>query len=97
MTNKPTPPTENAFTLRTGFTAPGGSIGRDHILSKYWELANLDPLTTKGSITGQLKALDSLVKGLRQMPADKSKDSGKTVASQEIYRASWMADPRRTN
>ena len=39
-------------------------ITLDQVLSKYWELANLRPEETKGSITGQLKALDSLCEEL---------------------------------
>ena len=85
-----------AFTLRKDSTVPGPMIGRDQILAKYWELANLEPEKTKGSVTGQLAALDalrSLCEKLRQKPVDANRP-----ATQEIYRAAWMA-PRtpRTN
>jgi hypothetical protein len=33
------------------------NLGRDQILARLWELANLGPGETKGSITGQIKAM----------------------------------------
>ena len=39
-------------------------FNRNQILNMYWELANLNPEQTKGNITGQLKALDSLCEQL---------------------------------
>ena len=85
-----------AFTLRKESTEPGLKIDRDQILAKYWELANLEPEKTKGSVTGQLAALDalrSLCEKLRQKPVDANRP-----ASQEIYRSAWMSPrPTRTN
>src|SRR5580658_8857377 len=72
-----------AFTLRKESTAPGLKIDRDQILAKYWELANLTPETTKGNITGQLHALDTLCEELRLTP---NKDSTKPPPKPEIYR-----------
>jgi hypothetical protein len=72
-------------------------IDRDQVLSRYWELANLDPETTKGSIAGQLKALDSLCEELRLTSADQNKKTVRVLPAQEIYRSAWMADPRPTN
>jgi hypothetical protein len=83
-----------AFTLRRESTATGLTIGRDQILVKYWELANLEPEKTKGSITGQLKALDTLCEELRLAP---NKDSAKPLSALEIYRSAWMAGRPRTN
>jgi hypothetical protein len=61
---------------------------RVQILNLYWELANLDAETTKGNISGQLKALDSLCEQLAiiEKPA-------KAAPVQEIYRAAWMSSP----
>jgi hypothetical protein len=58
---------------------------RVQILNLYWELANLDAEATKGNISGQLKALDSLCEQLAiiEKPA-------KSAPVQEIYRAAWM-------
>ena len=83
-----------AFTLRKESTTPGLKIDRDQILAKYWELANLTPETTKGNITGQLHALDTLCEELRLMP---NKDSTKPPPKPEIYRSAWMAGSPRAN
>jgi hypothetical protein len=61
---------------------------RNQILNRYWELANLDENQTKGNITGQLKALDSLCEELAQ--PGKPKPAAKPAAAPEIYRAAWM-------
>jgi hypothetical protein len=36
-------------------------ISRDQILARLWEIANLSPETTRGSITGQVKALNMIM------------------------------------
>jgi hypothetical protein len=65
-------------------------ISLDQVLSKYWELANLDPQETKGSITGQLKALDSLCEELALKSGDKT--PRRVPTAQPFYRAAWMRD-----
>lgn len=69
-----------------------GEIGRAEILGKYWELANLDPEITKGTITGQLKALDSLCQelGLQPPAQEKSASAGTGEGAVEVYRSAWM-------
>jgi hypothetical protein len=59
---------------------------RDQILNRYWELANLTTEDTKGNITGQLKALDSLLEALAAKPAS-------TTKVVPFYRAAWMDLP----
>jgi hypothetical protein len=59
---------------------------RDQILNRYWELANLSPEDTKGNVTGQLKALDSLLEALAAKPAA-------TAKAAPFYRAAWMDLP----
>ena len=59
---------------------------REQILNRYWELANLNTQDTKGNITGQLKALDSLLEALAAKPAS----NPKVVP---FYRAAWMDLP----
>jgi hypothetical protein len=65
----------------------GLRVDRNQILNRYWELASLDVEETKGNITGQLKALDSLLEQLAitEKPA-------KPAPVQEIYRSAWMED-----
>jgi hypothetical protein len=59
---------------------------RIRILNRYWELANLDAEITKGSIAGQLKALDSLCEELALTPAAKE---AKAIQSPGFYRSEW--------
>jgi hypothetical protein len=64
---------------------------REQILNRYWELANLPPQETKDNITGQLKALDSLLEALAAKPA------ATAAKAAPFYRAAWMDhshDPR---
>jgi hypothetical protein len=63
-------------------------IGREQILGRYWELASLDPEITKGSIAGQLKALDSLCEelGLITLKGESETES----VRQDVYRSAWM-------
>ena len=37
------------------------NLGRDQILARLWELANLSPEATRGSMAGQIKALSMIV------------------------------------
>ena len=65
-------------------------FNRNQILNRYWELANLDSEQTKGNITGQLKALDSLCEQLAV--AEKPNALAKPAVVHEIYRAGWMLE-----
>ena len=62
---------------------------RDQVLNRYWELAKLDSEVTKGNITGQLKALDSLCEELA-LEKPRGVAARNARASQEIYRSEWM-------
>ena len=64
----------------------GRTIGRNDILARLWELANLNPEVTKGSVTGQLKALELILEVLAHMPVDQ------TALKPNVYRASWLAE-----
>jgi hypothetical protein len=63
---------------------------RDQILNRYWELANMNSEQTKGNITGQLKALDSLCEQLAV--AEKPNTPAKRAVVHEIYRSGWMLE-----
>lgn len=64
----------------------GRTIGRNDILARLWELANLNPATTKGSITGQLKALELLWDCLALKPVEH------VPLKPNVYRAAWLAE-----
>jgi hypothetical protein len=68
-------------------------VNREQVLAKYWELANLDPEVTKGSITGQLKALDSLCAELSPVAADAKTQ----LPVPGVYRSAWMPQAGREN
>jgi hypothetical protein len=47
---------------------PEENKDQNQTLKRYWEIANLDPETTEGDITRQLKALNSLCQKLGLLP-----------------------------
>ena len=74
------------------------NIGREQILAKWWEFANIDPKLTGYNTAGQSKALDSLWKALGFEGSKKpdGEDGEKPSffrAFPNIYRAKWMRKP----
>jgi hypothetical protein len=66
---------------------------RDQVLTRLWELANLGPEITRGSITGQFKALVMIIsiEGLipdRRAASARNKPAPPPVTAQ-IYEAAW--------
>src|ERR1700685_4535862 len=78
------------------------NLSREKILASLWEVANLSPEMTRGSITGQVKALSMIVaiEGLipdRRSVPEQNKSAPPPVNSQ-IYRAAWLREkPGETN
>ena len=74
------------------------NLGREQVLARLWEIANLSPEMTRDSITGQVKALSMIVaiEGLipdrRAVPAQ-NKTAPPPVTAQ-IYRAAWLREQR---
>jgi hypothetical protein len=70
------------------------SLSREQVLARLWEVANLSPEMTRGSITGQVKALamivaiEGLIPDRRAVPAQ-NKTAPPPVNSQ-IYAAAWL-------
>ncbi len=67
---------------------------RDQVLDRLWDLANLGPETTRGSVTGQVKALSMIIaiEGLipdRRAPSAQNKSTPPPVTAQ-IYTAEWL-------
>lgn len=68
-------------------------ITKETIAVKYWQLANLEPKITNGTITGQVKALDSLSELLGFRVHAGMQEGGRINpdGSVEIYKAKWLA------
>ena len=70
------------------------SLSREQVLARLWEVANLSPEMTRGSITGQVKALamivaiEGLIPDRRAVPAQ-NKTTPPPVNAQ-IYQAAWL-------
>ncbi len=74
------------------------NLGRDQILARLWELANLSPEATRGSMAGQIKALSMIVaiEGLipsgtmndRRLSPSVTQPAAPPVKAQ-IYSAQW--------
>ncbi len=75
------------------------NLGRDQILARLWELANLSPEATRGSMAGQIKALSMIVaiEGLipsgtmngRRLSPSGTQPAAPPINAQ-IYRAEWL-------
>ena len=69
------------------------NLGRDQILARLWELANLSPEATRGTIAGQIKALAMIVAIEGLIPDRRLSPSGTHPAAPpvkaEIYSAAW--------
>jgi hypothetical protein len=69
------------------------NLGREQVLDRLWEIANLSPEMTRGSITGQVKALsmiiaiEGLIPDRRAAAAQKSAPPPITA---QIYQAEWL-------
>src|SRR5450631_332216 len=70
------------------------NIGRDQILARLWELANLSSEATRGSIAGQIKALTMIVAIEGLIPDRRSSPSATQPAAPpieaDIYEAEWL-------
>ena len=70
------------------------NLGRDQILDRLWELANLSCEATRGSIVGQIKALAMIVaiEGLipdRRLSPSGTQPAAPPVRQAEIYTSEW--------
>jgi hypothetical protein len=70
------------------------NLDREQVLARLWEIANLSPEMTRGSITGQVKALSMIVAMQNFIPDRPTTSSGKKsppapVHPPQIYAAAW--------
>jgi hypothetical protein len=72
------------------------NLGREQVLARLWEIANLGPEMTRGSITGQVKALSMIVAMQSLIPDRRAGSSEKKSAPPpshpEIYPAAWLGE-----
>jgi hypothetical protein len=70
------------------------NLGRDQILTRLWELANLSHEVTRGTIAGQIKALSMIVaiEGLipGRSPSPSATQHMAPPVKAEIYEAVWL-------
>jgi hypothetical protein len=74
------------------------NLSRDQVLARLWEIAHLTPEMTRGSITGQVKALSMIIaiEGLipdRRAASAQNKPAPPPVTAQ-IYNAAWLRKQR---
>ncbi len=82
------------------------SPDREQVLARLWELAHLGPEMTRGSITGQVKAISMIVAIQNFIPDRRAlsaeKKSAPALVNVEIYKSAWLreqqaATPATTN
>jgi hypothetical protein len=69
------------------------NLGRDQILARLWELANLSHEVTRGTIAGQIKAISMIVAIEGLIPGRPSPSATQATAppvKAEIYTAEWL-------
>ena len=74
-------------------------LDREQVLNRLWELAHLGPEMTRGSISGQVKALsiivamENFIPDRRAVAAEKKSAPARTV---EVYESAWMRKQKAT-
>jgi len=77
------------------------NLDREQVLDRLWEIANLGPEMTRGSITGQVKALSMIVAMQNFIPdrravSSEKKSAPATNAQPQIYAAAWRRGEQAT-
>ncbi len=76
------------------------SPDREQVLDRLWEIANLSPDMTRGSVTGQVKALSMIVAMQNFIPDRRAVSSEKKSAPApphaQIYTAEWLRRQQAT-
>jgi hypothetical protein len=72
------------------------NLGREQVLARLWEIANLGPEMTRGSITGQVKAL-SMIVAMESLIPDRRAGSSENKSAPPpthpgIYAAAWLRE-----
>jgi hypothetical protein len=81
------------------------NLDREQVLARLWEIANLSPEMTRGSITGQVKALSMIVAmqnfipdrlAVDRLATSSEKKSAPATTHPQIYPAAWRAPQHAT-
>src|SRR5271156_6498304 len=77
-------------------TVPRFHLGRERVLDRLWELASLGPEITRGSITGQVKAMSMIVAIEGLIPDRRAGSAEKNPAPPptkwQIYESEWLRE-----
>jgi hypothetical protein len=71
------------------------NVDREQVLKRLWEIANLSPEMTRGSVTGQVKALSMIVAMENFIPdrrAVASEKKSPPAPTAQIYTAAWLRE-----
>jgi hypothetical protein len=69
------------------------NLSRDQVLARLWEIAHLGPEMTRGSITGQVKALSMIIAIEGLIPDRRAASAQKSAPppiTAQIYQAAWL-------
>ena len=76
------------------------NLDREQVLARLWEIANLSPEMTRGSITGQVKALSMIVAMQNFIPdrlaVSSEKKSAPAPVNAQIYASAWRRGQQPT-
>ncbi len=75
------------------------NLDREQVLERLWEIANLSPEMTRGSVTGQVKALSMIIAMENFIPDRRAVSSEKkspTAHTAEIYASAWRRGQQAT-
>jgi hypothetical protein len=74
------------------------NLDREQVLNRLWEIANLSPEMTRGSITGQVKALSMIVAMENFIPDRRAVSAEKKspLAPAQIYTSAWLREQQAT-
>src|SRR5580658_7868048 len=70
---------------------------RDQVLARLWQIANLSPEITRGSVTGQVKSLSIIVAMENFIPDRRAVSAEKTSApapTAHVYKAEWLREQK---
>jgi hypothetical protein len=74
------------------------NLDREKVLDRLWEIANLSPEMTRGSITGQVKALSMIVAMQNFIPDPRAVSAEKKPSpapnQAQIYTAAWLREQK---